>query len=392
MSTDTRDTPDNPYRKRDPWGARPAIPQVFTVTAAPQPMRRVFKPAPQAQAPDAAARERLHLTPVAEPYDEPPPRRSESKPAEPAPSPDYVTARRPPFAGPAPVPSTERRTFVGAAPPPKAEPAKPVERPSLAPFARSDAAPRPAAEARPAPMPLPPKPAPEAKPAPQAARAEPAPAPRPALVPAPAAAIAPPIGGFQPVTRASRPHRSLPKGLLVASLIVLGGLAAVAAVIILKPWDHPGAAQTLAADSARPAAPLTITRAPDPFASAAQAAATPASTPAPVKTAAASLAPHAGLPPAATTPAPAPATSAPAAAAVTPTLIDVGAPSPNAQTAAAAAPPKAGPAPIVVTPPPAADTKPAVVWSDPAKAPAAKPAGELISTSHQPSDTVGPHQ
>jgi hypothetical protein len=110
-----------------------------------------------------------------------------------------------------------------------------------------------------------------------------------------------------------------------------------------------------------------------------------------VKTAAASLAPHTGLQPAATTPAPA-ITAPAAAAAVTPTLIDVGAPSPNAQTAAAAAPPKAGPAPIVVTPPPAADTKPAVVWSEPAKAPAAKPAGELISTSHQPSDTVGPHQ
>ncbi|HWE45585.1 MAG TPA: hypothetical protein VG407_06110, partial [Caulobacteraceae bacterium] len=98
MPTNTRDIPDNPYRQRDPWGARPAIPQVFTVTAAPAPVRRVFRPAPQTPAsqaptphslipeakpapktefakpqPAAPASDRLKLTAAPEPYDEPAP-------------------------------------------------------------------------------------------------------------------------------------------------------------------------------------------------------------------------------------------------------------------------------------------------------------------------------
>ena len=127
MSSTTRDTPDNPYRKGDPWGARPAVPQVFTVQAVPAPMRRVFKPAPETATAPATPRaltplarspqERLQLTPVAEPYDEPLPPRAKAPEPTPALSPDLLTARRPPFAGAAPLPTTERpRTpFVGAA-------------------------------------------------------------------------------------------------------------------------------------------------------------------------------------------------------------------------------------------------------------------------------------
>ena len=389
MSSTTRVTPDNPYRKLDPWGARSTVPQVFTVQAAPAPMRRVFKPISEApQAAVAPRAERLHLTPVAEPYDEPPPPRAETRPT---PAPDLITARRAPFAGSAPLPASERaRSFVGAAPlaqPELAKPerVKPVEAPvrpepaaaapsRLAPFARSDAAPRPT-----------PAPAPE----PQVKREEPV-----ALRPVPLTAIAPPVGGFAPgrTSGGRRTGRPLPKGLLAASLLVLAGVAAIAAAVVLKPWaPHPGAVDALAAQSAKPPAPLTITPVADPFA--ANAATPPASTsPAPVTTAVASLTPRVGRPaPGAVSPALVSTT-----ASVPPPAADA-APQPGAvqPAAAAAAPPKAAPTPIVVSLPPEMAAKPAAAQPEPVKIAPPPPkaaSSETISTSHLPGDSVGPHQ
>jgi hypothetical protein len=217
------------------------------------------------------------------------------------------------------------------------------------------------------------------------------------------------MGGFSTLERSSlggrRAHRSLPKGLLAASLIVLAGIAAVGAVVVLKPWAHrPSAVDALAAQSVQPPAPLTISKAPDPFAAnapTAQAtvpAATPSSVPAPVKTAAASLAPHAGR-------ARAPAAAAPQ---IPSTILDPSLPAASdtasqpaqAGTAqagiAASAPPKVSASmPIVVTPPPAADAKPVAVQPTPAKVstpPPKTPPSETISTAHLPGSTVGPQQ
>ncbi len=388
MSSTTRDTPDNPYRKADPWGARPTVPQVFTVQAAPAPVRRVFKPISQApQAAVAPRAERLHLTPVAEPYDEPPPPRADTRPT---PAPDLITARRAPFAGSAPLPASERaRSFVGAAPIAQPDAVKPVDAPvqaerapaapsRLAPFARSDAAPRPT-----------PAPRPAAAPEPAVKREAPV-----ALRPVPLAAIAPPVGGFAPgrTSGGRRTGRPLPKGLLAASLLVLAGVAAIAAAVVLKPWaPHPGAVDALAAQSAKPPAPLTITRTPDPFA--ANAATLPASTsPAPVTTAVASLTPRVGRP--------APVAASPALVSTNPSVPPPAAdaaPQPGAvqPAAAAAAPPKAAPTPIVVSLPPEMAAKPAAAQPEPVKiaAPPPKaPSSETISTSHLPGDSVGPHQ
>ena len=208
--------------------------------------------------------------------------------------------------------------------------------------------------------------------------------------PVPLAAIAPPVGGFASGRTAGgrRTGRPLPKGLLAASLLVLVGLAAVAAVVMLKPWaTHPSVVDTLAAESAKPPAPLTITRAPDPFA--ANATAQPSPTPA--TPAIASLTPRVGRPaPGATAPTPVAASPS-----VTPPAADA-APQPGAAQPAVA-PPKVAPLPIVVSVPPEMDAKPAPVAPQPEPVkitppPAKGPSAETISTSHLPGDTVGPHQ
>jgi hypothetical protein len=290
-----------------------------------------------------------------------------------------VTARRPPFAGAAPLPTAERRRtpFVGAAPAAIPDPVAQAPRaadpaPSrLAPFARSETAPRPS----PTPAPAPAAPA-------EAKREQPA----TPLRPVPLAAVAPPVGGFAPGRSAGgrRAGRPLPKGLLAASLLVLAGLAAVAAVVVLKPWaSHPSAVDALAVQSAKPA-PLTITRAPDP--SAANAATQPAPTPTPATTAVASLTPRV------VHPTPAAASTSPS---VSPPPADAAA-QPGSAQPAVAAPPKAAPLPIVVSVPPEMDAKPAAApQPEPVKItppPAKGPSAETISTSHLPGDTVGPHQ